>query len=448
MTPDQAAAALGPRFHFGAATSAYQIEGAVAEGGRLPSMWDTFAHTSGTIKDASTGDVACDHYHRWPQDLALMSELGFNAYRFSVAWPRVVPKGRGAVNATGLDFYDRLVDALLKRGIAPYVTLYHWDLPDALAQRGGWLNRDTAAAFADYADAVARRLGDRVHSWATLNEPRCSAFVGHEEGRHAPGLRSRKSALQAAHHLLLAHGLGMAALRAACPWARAGIVLDVKPYEAVSDCAADQAAARRGDGVFNRWFLEPIFRGQYPADMLGWFGADAPITLAEDLATIAAPIDALGLNYYTRARVRHADGCGPVHLQEVPVPGVHRSQMGWEDYPQGLYTMLTRIHREYGPQDLYVAENGCAEADEWSADGCVHDPHRVRYLIGHLQAAARARQDGVPLSAYLAWSLLDNFEWGHGYRQRFGLVYVDFATQQRVPKDSALVYRDFISRAR
>ncbi len=429
---------------FGAATAAFQIEGGSDADGRGNSNWDDFCRVPGHIADASDGRIACDHYRRWRDDVALMAQLGLQAYRFSVAWPRVLPAGRGAVNAAGLDFYERLVDELLARGIAPYVTLYHWDLPSAL--EGGWLARDTAQAFADYAGTVARRLGDRVHRWATLNEPRCAAFVGHLEGRHAPGLQSTSAALQAAHHLLLAHGLGIAALRAELPTAKLGVVLDVKPFEPANPARDDDiAAARRADGVFNRWFLDPVFFGRYPADAWMAFGAHVPRMAADDLATIAAPIESLGINYYTRGVVAHAPQRPHPSTQEQRVAGAHYSQMGWEDFPEGLERMLLRLHRDYAPAELYVAENGCAEDDRVSADGAVHDPQRVRYLQGHLQACARAVAAGVPLRAYLAWSLMDNFEWGHGYSKRFGLVHVDYATQRRRPKDSALAYRDFIA---
>ena len=437
-----------PGFHFGAATSAYQVEGSVAADGRGPSWWDVFAQQPGSIADGSGGDVACDHYNRWREDVDLMASFGLDAYRFSIAWPRVLPRGRGEVNQKGLDFYERLVDALLARGIAPYATLYHWDLPQALAERGGWQVRATAQAFADYAEIVMRRLGDRVHCWATINEPRCAAFVGHLEGRHAPGLRSLPAALCAAHHLLLAHGLGVQAMRAVAPRAKLGIVLDIKAHTPASPSDDDHAAVVRADGVFNRWFLDPLFMGRYPADVAAGFAHDMPPIGAGDLRTISQPIDALGLNYYTRGNVRH-DGAKPFpHAGDVRVAGTHHSAMGWEDYPDGLYTMLMRIARQYMPAEIYVAENGCAEADVPSADGRVRDTHRERYLRGHLAAASQAAVGGVPLSAYLAWSLMDNFEWGHGYGKRFGLVYVDHATQRRIAKDSMLAYRELIAEAR
>ncbi len=433
-----------PRFVFGAATSAYQIEGAVAADGRGPSWWDSFAHTPGRIADGSTGDQACDHYHRWPEDLDWMERLGLRGYRFSIAWPRVLPAGRGRLNPAGLDFYERLVDALLARGIAPCITLYHWDLPQPLADAGGWQTRATAEAFADYAAVAMRRLGDRVARWSTLNEPRCAAWVGHLEGRHAPGLQDLRATLAAAHHLLLAHGQAMQAMRAERPGASLGIVLDVKPYTAAAPGPEHAEAVRRADGVFNRWFLDPLFRGAYPDDIAGELAASMPVVQPGDLAQIAQPLDHLGLNYYTRGHVCHDPTRPHPQAREVPVPGAHYSTMGWEDWPEGLLHMLRRIHREYGPKAMFVAENGAAEPDGLDADGRVQDPARTRYLAGHLQACAQALREGVPLDAYFAWSLMDNFEWGRGLTQRFGLLHVDFQTFQRRAKDSALAYRDFI----
>jgi beta-glucosidase len=430
-------------FHFGASTSAYQIEGAVAEDGRQPSIWDAFAHQSGRIKDGSSGDIACDHYHRWESDVALIKSLGHNAYRFSIAWPRVLPQGRGAVNAKGLDFYDRLVDRLLESGIAPYATLYHWDLPLAQHAKGGWLNRDTCHAFADYAAVVAKRLGDRVYGYATLNEPRCSATVGYLEGRHAPGETNQAKALQAAHHLMLAHGLGMQALRANTRTARLGVVLDVKPYHAADDSAASRQAAHNAYGVFNRWFMDPMFLGHYPQEIWDGYGADVPAVQAVDLGTICQPIDSLGINYYSRGHVEYSAATSFPHAAEVRCASSSFSDMGWEIWPDGLREMLVRIHHDYKVPDLYVAENGAA-MDDVLENGQVHDPVRRDYLQSHIAAVTQAREAGVPISAYLAWSLLDNYEWGHGYTRRFGICYVDYPTQKRIPKSSALWLRDFI----
>ncbi len=448
MTMKLSRSQFPPGFHFGAATSAYQVEGAVYEDGRGPSMWDGFAHDSGRIADASTGDVACDHYHRMPGDVALMQSLGHGAYRFSVAWPRVLPQGRGTVNLRGLDFYDRLVDQLLEKGIAPYATLYHWDLPLALHDQGGWLNRDTCHAFAEFAGVVGRRLGDRVHSYATLNEPRCSATVGYLEGRHAPGLEDRNAALLAAHHLMLAHGMAIPVLRSLTRTAKLGVVLDIKPYYPADTRPATAQAVRRADGAFNRWFFDPLLLGRYPQDIWEAEGACVPqlsaTVLAQDLRTIAQPIDTLGLNYYTRGLVVHDPACPFPHVREVLVEGAQYTTMGWEIYPQGLLDMLTRIARDYPVKDIFIAENGAA-LDDHVVGGEVHDPVRVQYLQSHIHAVAQALQAGVPLSAYFAWSLLDNFEWGKGYTQRFGICHVDYATQQRTPKTSALWLREFIA---
>ena len=373
-----------------------------------------------------------------------MRSLGHNAYRFSVAWPRVLPAGSGAVNERGLDFYDRLVDHLLENGIAPYVTLYHWDLPQPLNERGGWLNRDTCRAFAEFAEVVARRLGDRVHSYATLNEPRCSATVGYQEGRHAPGMEDRSKALLAAHHLLLAHGMAVAALRGVIRSAKVGVVVDVKPYYPAKPGEPARRAAQDADGVFNRWFLDPLFFGRYPADIWQAHGALVPDIGPDDMRLIAQPLDTLGVNYYSRGHVEFDPARPFPHAREVPVDGARHTSMGWEIYPEGLHDILVRIARDYPVKDIFIAENGAALHDV-VRDGKVDDPIRVQYLQKHLAAVSRALQQGVPLSAYLAWSLLDNFEWGHGYGQRFGLCHVDFSTQERTPKASALWYRDFIA---
>ncbi|WP_263772521.1 GH1 family beta-glucosidase [Propionivibrio soli] len=436
-------------FLFGSATSSYQIEGAASEDGRKPSMWDHFSHHSGRIADKSTGDVACDHYHRVEEDIALMQSLNLNAYRFSIAWPRVVPDGVGAVNEKGLDFYDRLVDKLLAAGIAPFVTLYHWDLPLSLAERGGWMNRDTSAAFAAYAEVVVKRLGDRVHTYATLNEPRCSAIVGHLEGRHAPGEQDIRKALAAAHHLLLAHGLAMPALRAHTHTAKLGIVLDVKPYYAADARPESEAAAHHAYGIFNRWFADPLFLGHYPQDIWDGYGEAAPATLVQpgDMEIIRQPIDALGLNYYTRGHVTH-DGSLPYpHAAQVQPADAAYTAMEWEVFPDGLYDIIMRIHQDYAPPAMYVAENGAAFHDEVS-NGEIRDEGRQSYLEGHLAAVARARAQGTPLIGYLVWSLLDNFEWGWGYSRRFGIIHIDYETQQRTIKQSGLWYRDYIERCR
>ena len=428
-------------FLWGAATSAYQIEGATDEDGRGKSIWDTFSETPGKVHGGDSGAVACDFYHRHPQDVALMGELGLDAFRFSIAWPRVLPSGRGQVNEPGLDFYDRLVDELLGAGIEPFVTLYHWDLPQPLEDEGGWPARATAEAFAEYVEAVARKLGDRVTRWTTHNEPFCSSWLGYALGLHAPGRTDIPSALAAAHHVLLSHGLAVEVLRREAPGAEVGIVIDSWPIHPATDAPADVEAARQVDGVRNRLFFEPLFRGRYPEDVLERLGAVPPVREG-DLATITAPIDFVGVNNYSRSVVRaNPDGGRPLDV----APAGRTTTMGWEIYPDSIYEVLTRIHREYGVQTLYVTENGAAYADVREADGSVDDPDRVAYLEKYLGSVARAIADGVPVKGYFVWSLLDNFEWAYGYSQRFGIVYVDNETLERVPKSSFHWYRKLIA---
>jgi beta-glucosidase len=437
-------------FLWGVATSAQQIEGARDEDGRGQSIWDRFARAPGAIADGSTPDVACDHYHRWRQDIALMKWLGVGAYRFSIAWPRIIPTGTGAVNAVGLDFYDALVDGLLEAGIQPFPTLYHWDLPQALQDRGGWGARDTAAAFVEYCSAVTRRLGDRIRLWVTHNEPWCVATLGHEEGHHAPGHHDPAEALRVAHHLLLSHGWATEAIRQEVPGAEVGIVLIHCPAYAASMGEADRDAARWFDGFFNRWYLDPLFRGSYPTDAiadrvaLGHLqGDDLPFVADGDLAAIATPLDFLGFNYYSRVIMQ----AGPLGRPEAvkTVPAEELTGMGWEVFPGGLYESLLRVHRDYWSGKLYITENGAAYDDPVEADGRIPDSRRIAYLREHLLAVRRAIAAGVPLEGYFAWSLLDNFEWGFGYEKRFGLFAVDFETQQRIPKDSAYWYRDVVA---
>ncbi|UPT46125.1 GH1 family beta-glucosidase [Streptomyces sp. WAC00303] len=435
--------ALPADFTWGVATAAYQIEGAVAEDGRSPSIWDTFSHTPGTIDGGDTGDVACDHYHRVPEDIGLIKQLGADAYRFSVAWPRVVPGGDGPVNKAGLDFYDRLVDGLLEAGVTPFATLYHWDLPQALQDRGGWTVRETPEHFAAYASHVVERLGDRVKDWATLNEPLCSAWIGHLEGRMAPGLTALTAAVRASYHLHLGHGLAVRAIRAASSDARIGIVNNLSPIEPASTGEADLAAARRADGHINRWWLDPILGRGYPQDMVEEYGVELPVRPG-DLETIAAPLDWLGLNYYFRQVVTaDPDGTAP-HAKQVSVPGARLTHMDWEVHADGLEQLLLRLTGEYGVQRIYVTENGSAYEDVVAADGSVHDPERVRYLEEHLAACARAVGKGAPLAGYFAWSLMDNFEWAYGYDKRFGLVHVDYATQRRTVKSSGRRYAELV----
>lgn len=436
-------AAFPADFLWGTATSAYQIEGAVAEDGRAPSIWDTFSHTPGKTAGGDNGDVACDHYHRRREDIALMRRLGLDAYRFSVAWPRVVPGGTGPVNPKGLAFYDELVDDLLAAGITPCVTLYHWDLPQTLQDRGGWPERDTAHAFAAYAAAVAGRLGDRVKLWATLNEPSCSAWIGHHEGTMAPGWSDLTAAVRASCHLLLGHGLATGALRAAVPDARIGIVNNLSTVHPATDRPEDIAAARRHDGHVNRWWLDPVHGRGFPADMIETYGVELPLR-SGDPETIAAPLDWLGLNYYFPAHVTD-DPEGPApYARPVRREGVPRTGMDWEIDPGGIETLLLRLTEEYGARSLYITENGSAFPDTVRPDGTVHDPERQDYLERHLAACASAARRGAPLAGYFAWSLLDNFEWAYGYDKRFGLVHVDYGTQARTVKGSGYRYAEVV----
>jgi beta-glucosidase len=441
--------AYPPGFRFGAATAAYQIEGAWDEDGRGESIWDTFCRVPGAVVNGDSGDVACDHYHRWRDDLDLLAAMRIESYRFSIAWPRVQPDGRGALNKRGVRFYRRLVEGLLERGIEPVATLYHWDLPQALQDTGGWAARDTTERFAEYAAAMADELGDVVAQWITHNEPWVVAFLGHAEGRKAPGLRDWPTALRVSHHLLVSHGLAVQALRAGTPAGTpVGITLNLHPQRPVS--AEDAAAARIADGYANRWFLDPVLRGSYPEDLVEVFARSfgpPDSVLPGDLALTSQPIDFLGVNYYFPHRVsadpaiaplgvRHADPVGPL------------TTMGWEQDPSGLHEILTRVRRDYGSLPIYITENGAAFDDGNVVDGYVDDPARVEYLEGHLAALSRAIADGVDVRRYFAWSFLDNFEWEHGYDQRFGLVHVDYETQRRVPKRSGLWYRDHIATAR
>ncbi len=451
-------ATFPPGFVWGTATASYQIEGAVEADGRRPSIWDTFAHTPGRVANGDTGDVACDHYHRWREDVALMAELGVGAYRFSVAWPRVQPDGTGPANPAGLGFYDQLVDALLDHGIEPYVTLYHWDLPQALQDAGGWPARDTAARFADYAALVYTALHDRVPRWATLNEPWCSAFLGHGAGYHAPGESDPARALAAAHHLLLGHGWALQALRAIDPAPDLGIVLNLEPIHPATPEEADADAARRVDGALNRWFTAPLLHGRYPEDRLADLGPLADgLGPADDLAVVATPIDLLGVNFYRPSWVRVL---GPDEGRRRPTPfvgcddvvpagtGRPRTDMGWEVEPSGLTELLLRLDREHADlPPIVITENGAAYDDPPGADGRIHDDRRIAYLAGHLHALHRAMTAGVDVRGYFVWTLMDNFEWAEGYAKRFGLVQVDHATQRRMPRDSFGWYRDVIASA-
>jgi beta-glucosidase len=453
MTHDLSSEQFPEGFAWGTATASYQIEGAVHADGRLPSVWDTFSHTPGKVFRNQTGDVADDHYHRYPEDISLLADLGVTHYRFSLAWPRVQPEGYGPLNGAGVDFYSRLIDQLLDHGIKPWVTLYHWDLPQTLEDAGGWPVRDTAERFAEYAALIHQRLGDRAPDWTTLNEPWCAAFLGYASGIHAPGRTDGAAAVRAAHHLLLGHGLATRALREQGA-GTVGVTVNLYPVDAVTDSAADQDAARRIDGLMNRFYLDPLLRGSYPPDVQKDISevVGTEHILDGDLETISAPLDFLGINYYSRHVVR-AGGSKPAQPShwvgsedvEFVKRGVPETAMGWEIDPDGLYEMLKRVSDEYGPLPLYVTENGAAFDDE-VVEGRVHDEARRRYLEDHFRAAHRALADGVDLRGYFVWSLLDNFEWAHGYSKRFGVVHVDFETQTRILKDSGRWYSE-ITRA-
>jgi len=438
-------------FLWGVSTAAYQIEGAVHADGRGESIWDVFAHTPGKILNNDNADEADDHYHLWREDIALMKSLGNKAYRFSVAWPRVLPAGTGRVNAAGLDFYDALVDGLLEAGITPVVTLYHWDLPTALP--GGWLNRATMQAFVNYTDVVTRRLGDRVKMWTTLNEPFCAAFLGYFFGNQAPGEQNLAHALQAAHHLQLAHGLAIPAIRANVPGARVSLVVNPSVTYPASSSEIDREANRFHDGFLNRWLMDAQFGKGYPADMradlirMGFWQEPPAFVRPGDMEIIATPIDLLGLNYYSPQRVagdpEHPDR--PENGHPLIPEGAPVTDFGWEVYPQAFYELLERINRTYAPKSIFIAENGASYGDGPDAEGKVHDARRVAYLRSHLVSLAKAIEAGIPVEGYFAWSFMDNFEWAAGYSQRFGLVHVDYATQKRTPKDSAYFYQQVIA---
>ena len=426
-------------FTWGVATSAFQIEGAFDADGKGPSIWDTFSHNPANIKDGSNGDVACDHYHRYREDVALIASLGVNAYRFSMAWSRVQPTGKGAWNEKAFDFYKRLLDELDARGIAPHLTLYHWDLPQGLQDDGGWLARDTAHRFADYAQEVARRFGDRVATIATHNEPWCTANLGYGNAQFAPGVADKKQAIQVSHNLLLSHGLAMQAMRGTGTKADLGIVLNLWTAEPATDSEADRRLAALEWANSNEWFLDPLFKKRYPELSLQAHGADAPVVEPGDFDIIAQPIDFLGVNYYRRE----------VMSAEVPPRkldnGMGFTDMGWEIYPQGLVDLLTKMKDQYPAlPPVYITENGMAAVDSVEG-GQVNDTQRVEYVRTHLEALQSAIEQGVDVRGYFLWSLMDNFEWNSGYAKRFGIVYVDYATQQRIPKASALWYRDFIA---
>ena len=432
-------------FLWGAATSAYQIEGSPLADGAGPSNWHVFSHTPGSTHDGDTGDVACDHYRLWRQDVDLMAAMGLNAYRFSVSWSRVQPDGRGAVNPAGLAFYDRLVDALLERGLAPNLTLYHWDLPAALEEAGGWTNPEIVDRFAQYARILARTLGDRVAMWSTLNEPWVVVDAGYLHGVHAPGRQDPAAAMRTAHHLLLAHGAAVRALREESPRARVGIVVNIEPKYPASADPADVAATARADAAMNRLYLDPLLLGRYPEEMPGIYGDAWPDHPAGDFALIREPLDFLGVNYYTRAVVGHDDSVPFLRAAPVPQPDVEHTDLDWEVHPASLTRTLLWIRERYGSIPLYVTENGAAFPDpDTSPPEGLDDGRRVAYFRAHLRALRVAIDRGADVRGYFAWSLLDNYEWACGYAKRFGIVHVDFATQKRTPKASARYYAEVV----
>ncbi len=449
-------------FLWGTATAAYQVEGAVEEDGRARSIWDTFSHTPGKVLHGDTGDIACDQYHRLEDDLDLMADLGMQAYRFSVAWPRIQPEGSGPANQRGLDYYRRLVDGLRRRFIEPILTLYHWDLPQALEDRGGWTSRETSERFAEYAGIVYEALSDNVRFWITLNEPWVSSWLGYGIGIHAPGRKSTSDALSATHHLLLGHGLALERMRSVRSPEhdnRLGITLNLSPVRAASEDAADAEAARRVDGNANRLYLDPLFRGSYPEDMVEHYRAASDFSFVRegDLEKISAPIDFLGINFYMRHTVRDAAGDGSPGLstglrfedlgaETVLPPGVETTAMGWPVEPDALTELLVRLKEEYTRGPLYITENGRAVYDYVDPEGDVDDEERVSYLEAHFRAAHEAIAQGVDLRGYMVWSFLDNFEWAEGYSKRFGIVSVDYGTQRRIPKSSARWYSEVIQR--
>ena len=437
-------------FVWGVATSSYQIEGAAQTDGRGESIWDRFCATPGKIADATNGDIACDHYNRWADDLDLMKRLNMQAYRFSIAWPRILPAGSGRIETAGLDFYERLVDGMLARGITPWATLYHWDLPQVLQEKGGWTHRDTAKAFAEYTDVVSRRLGDRVKHWITHNEPWCASVLGHLTGEHAPGLKDPQAHLSSSHHILLSHGMAVPILRENAKGAQVGITLNLVHPEPASESDADAAATTRFDAWFNRWYLDPIAGRGYPTDLRGAYLTenyidDWSFVRPGDMQTIAAPNDFLGINFYSRGIIRSDKIPEEKNAPRTLNPVDNVTDMGWEVYPDSLRALLERVEADYDFPALYITENGAAYATGPDQSGRVADVKRQAYLNGHIRACHAAIENGVPLHGYFAWSFMDNFEWAFGYEKRFGLVHVDYDTQERTAKDSALWYAKLIA---
>lgn len=442
-------------FIWGVATSSYQIEGATKEDGRGESIWDRFAAQKSTIVDQSDGSRACEHYTLWPQDIQLMKKLNVDAYRFSIAWPRILPQGRGAINQKGLDFYSRLVDGLLEAGITPWVTLYHWDLPQSLEDEGGWRKRQIIYDFANYTDIVTRHLGDRVQNWITHNEPWCASMLGYLHGQHAPGLKSWPGALEAAHYILLSHGRAVEIIRKNVAKAQTGITLNLCPAYPASQSQWDRQASKLFDGEFNRWFLDPLYGKGYPQDVVAWHIEQGHVpenffeqlVLSNDLADISKPCDFLGINYYSRGIIRSKEVSEEQNDKRlIPEPlAENKTDIGWEVFSDGLYDLLLRVNRDYHPPSILITENGAAYHCAPDEQGRIKDVKRIEYLKAHIEAVYRACEASVPINGYFAWSLMDNFEWAEGYTQRFGLLWVDYETQQRLMKDSAFWYRDFIS---
>ncbi|MEQ1901057.1 MAG: GH1 family beta-glucosidase [Devosia sp.] len=427
---------FGPNFVFGTATAAYQIEGGQIDG-RGTCIWDTFAATPGNVKNADDGGTACDHYHRWPEDLDLIRDGGFDGYRFSLAWPRLIPEGTGAINQAGIDFYDRLIDGMLERGLKPFATLYHWDLPSPLQDKGGWMNRDIGGWFADYAALVGKHFGDRLHATATINEPWCVSVLSHLLGVHAPGYRDLRAAAHAMHHVLYAHGLGVDALRAAGV-KNIGIVMNLEKSEAASDRPEDQMAQNLGDALFNRWFLGGVYKGQYPEELTKILAPYLPADWQKDMDVISRPLDWAGINYYTRGIYKHDPSRPAFPITQIKGDRA-RNDLGWEIYPEGLSALLVRVSREYTKLPLYVTENGMSENN---------DERRVDFYDQHLKAVRDAQNQGADVRGYFAWSLLDNYEWAEGYSSRFGIVHVDYQTQRRTPKASYRAFQGMLHNTR
>ncbi|MDI3531578.1 MAG: beta-glucosidase [Candidatus Atribacteria bacterium] len=433
-------------FIFGVATAAYQIEGAWNEDGKGESIWDRFAHTPGTIKDGTTGDVACDHYHRFEEDVELMKKLGIDAYRFSISWPRIFPEGKGQINEKGVKFYQQLIEKLKAAGIKPVVTLYHWDLPQALQDRGGWESEETVEAFRDYAAFVFQQFGKEVFMWITHNEPWVVAFPGHYEGWMAPGKKDFLAALRVSRNLLLAHGLAVQEFRKQGISSPIGITLNLSPVHPASKNEEDLLAAKRYDGYLNRWFLDPVFKGFFPEDMLEWYkqkGFVSPQFNEEEAKLVTQPLDFLGINYYSRHIVKKG-GHPLLEIEFVRPKDSKYCEMGWEIYPPGMYEIIKRVAEDYHPHQIYITENGVSFADQPNQEGKIDDEERVLFLKEHLQELHRAIREGYPVKGYFLWSLLDNFEWAQGYTQRFGIIYTDYQTLRRIPKKSFYWYQQVV----